>query len=202
MFIDRIICKFWITLFAHRIPRILQAATTGGDHRRRPVGAFNKIAGIRDGFANHLVTDQRITASRRNRGRTKGGDIVQRPAPVIEMPVTAIACRVIFDDIAGKHNLLVRDKGNNIAGGMGAAKEHQFDSPFAKMNGQPVIECQRWPCQPGDAFMPLKQPWKPGKLTVPVFLPAFMDHRQACLRRHDFRGRIGRRTKHTHRMVM
>ena len=202
MLVDGVIGEFRVTRLANRVPGVLEAAATRRNHGRRPIGAFNKVARVFDGGRNHLVADKRVAAPRRDGRRAVGGNAVQRAAPVAEMAVAAITCRVVFDDVAGEHHLLVRNERDDVARRVRASEEHQLDPAFAEIDRHPVSEGHGRPGEARNALMTFEKARKARELAVPIFLPAFMDHRLAGLRGDDFRGVIGRCAKNPHRVVM
>ena len=109
---------------------------------------------------------------------------------------------MVFDDVAGEHDLLVRDKGDDVAGGVSAAKEHQLHTALAEMKRHLLAEGLGRPGQAGDAFMPFEQAREARELAVPVLLPALVDHGMAGFRGDDLRRVIGRGAQHAHRMIV
>ena len=118
------------------------------------------------------------------------------------MPVTAIAGRPVFDDIAGEHHVLVRHMDDGIARRMGASDVFDIHAAAAQIDGHAVAECGCRPRQAGDGFIPFKQAREPLEFTVPVLLPTFGHHAARRIRHDDIVRAIGRGPQHAHRMIV
>ena len=103
---------------------------------------------------------------------------------------------MIFDDIAGEHDVLIGHMDDNIARRMRAAQLHQVHPAIAKENRHAARETGGGPCQAGDAVMPLKQAREALELAVPIFLPALCHHTARGIRHQDLPRAIGRGAQH------
>jgi hypothetical protein len=135
-----------------------------GRHKR----AVHEITGIFDRPFNGLFSDQRSAPARRNGVNIIGFDVVKRLPPVAEISVTTITSRMIFNDVTGEHNILIRHMNNRITCGMRTADVFDIDTTFAQVNRHRVVEGRRRIGQSGDALKTLKQT---RKLAVPIFWP-------------------------------
>ena len=109
---------------------------------------------------------------------------------------------MVLDDVAREHDLLVRDKGDDVAGSVGTAKEHQLHTALAEMKCHLLAEGLGRPGEARNALMPFEQAREARKLAVPVFLPALVDHGVTGLRGDDLRSVIGRGAQHAHCMIV
>ena len=202
MLVDGVVLELGVAGVAHRVPGVLQAAAAGRHLLGRAVGALHEVAGRLQPGIDPLDPDQGVAAARRDGMRVVGLHRVQGAAPILEMPVAAVAGGVVLDDVAGEHDLLVRHPDDRVAGGMGAADLLDLDLAVAEIDGHRIREGGGRPGQAGDALMALEQAGEALELAVPVLLAA-LDHHGAGLVRHDdLRVAEGAGAEHADRVVV
>ena len=202
MLVDRVLGELRVAFGAYRVPGLFQRAAARRDLGRRAIGAFDEIAGVLDRRVDHLGPDQRIAPARCDGIDVEPLDRVQRIAPVGEMAVAAVAGRVVLDDIAGEHHVLVGHVDHRVAGGMGAAQVHDVDPALAQVDGHRIAEGGGRVGQAGDALMPLEQAREALEFAVPVLLPPFHHHAARGVRHDDLLRTKGAGAQHSHRVVV
>jgi hypothetical protein len=108
------------------------------------------------------------------------------------MAVTAIARGVVFDDIAGEHDLGIWNPDHRIARRMRAAGAEDVDAPVAQIDGHRLGKGRGGPCEAGDFLMPFEKAREAGELAVPILLPALGDHGTRGVGHDDLPRAIGR----------
>lgn len=134
--------------------------------------------------------------------RLQRAQALERLRPVLKVRVTRIGCRAELHQVAGVQDFLVRQPGNGVALRVAASGIPDFDALIAQVHGQLAVKHDIGPRQPLDAFVPLEQPREAAKLAFPVLLASFHDQLMGTLAGDDVFRPIGRRTQHTHRVVM
>ena len=79
---------------------------------------------------------------------------------------------MVLDDVAGEHDVLVRQVHDDVAGRVRPSELHQVDPALAEVDRQPAGEGGCRPGQAGDALVALEQAREAAELAVPVLLPA------------------------------
>ena len=202
MLVNRVILELGITGGTHRIPGFLEAAATRGHTGGGIIGAVHEITRILDGRRYHVLPHQRIAAPGCNGIHLERGDGVQRIAPIAEMPVAAIAGRVVFHDITREHHVLIRHMDHDIARRVRAAQMHQVDPAVAQIDGHVIAEGRGGPSQAGDALMPLEQARETLELAVPILLTTLHHHGAGLVAHDDLTGPKGGCAQHAHGVVM
>ena len=118
------------------------------------------------------------------------------------MPVAAVASGVVFDDVAGEHDVLIRHIDHRIPCRMGATQLHNIDPAFAQIDAHPPVEGGGGPCQARDAFMAFEQTRETVELAVPVFLTPLCDHRAGLFGHDDLLRAKCRRPQHAYGVVV
>ena len=154
VFVDGIAGKRGITCCAASVPRVLQRAAARGDPGNGPVGGMQRVAGELDGLADACRPDQRIPAPRRDGLRNLCGDGRERPGPVTEVGIAALAPGVVLNDVGAKEDAGVGDPGHDFAGSMGSRQMRELHSAPTHMDGHPVLDRQRGPVSPGMVSAP------------------------------------------------
>jgi hypothetical protein len=88
---------------------------------------------------------------------------------------TAIACGVVFKEIAGEHYACVRDPRHDVSRGVAGTELHELDLTLAKVKHHLLGKCKRGPSKAGDALRILEQARKSPILGIPVLLSALDD---------------------------
>ena len=146
---------------------------------------------------------ERRAAAGHQRVRLELRQTIERRRPIGEMRVAAIAGRVIFDEIAGEHDIGVRHIGDHIARRVAAAEMHDAHLALAEPHRHLFRKRDGRPGQPREWIRPRGN--SRGKRPI--------SESMSCCPRSTIRSRvasdarisasaIGRRAEHAHRVIM
>src|SRR6185369_12950953 len=116
----------------------------------RVVERGNEVRGASDALGNRLRRRKRLSAARQNRIGLQFGEMIKRRQPIGEMGVTAVACRLVLNEIAAEYDTCIGDDCNYIAGGMAASDVHDADLSSPEPNGNLIGKGHRRPGQTRD----------------------------------------------------
>ena len=118
------------------------------------------------------------------------------------MPIAAIAGRTVFNDVTGKHHVLIRYVNHSIPRRMRPAHLQDIYPALAQIDAHSAIKGRGGPGEARNTFMALKQPWKALKFAIPIFLTALGNHGPCFFRHDNLPSAVSRCAKHAHRVVM
>ena len=202
MLVDGVARELRITFGAAGVPCFLERAAATRDLGHGTISRTHKIGGEIERLVDLLRADERATTARRNGVRRVGANGFERSGPIIEMRIAAVAGGVILDDVAGHHDVRIWHEGDDIAGRMRAADEHELDGALAKIDGHALLEGHGGPREAGNGLVALEEAREAAEFGVPVLLPALVDHGVAFFRGDDLARLEGRSTEHAHGVIV
>ncbi len=152
---------------------------------------MDKVTGTLNRALNGVLANKGIAATRCNCINVIGLDRIKRATPVGEVAVTAVTGRVVFHDIAGKHDVLIWHVNDRVPGSVRAPDVLDVHPAITKVNRHAVAESCGWIGETRNALMSFKQAGEALEFAVPVFLPAFFDHPARNVGHDNLIGTVG-----------
>ena len=152
-----------------------------------------------------------LDVARRLEGRSATGDEllrferrnrIERMWPVFVIRVAAIRRSVVFDQVAGEQDLVLRQPDHRVAFGVATAELQDLHFELPEPQRHLALEHEIGPGEARHRFDRLKEARKALDLALHVLCAAFDDEVARILARNDVLGLVRRRTQYAHSVVM